>query len=391
MNGRKQKSPDPRRTGKKKPARQPGLPLRLLSGAGGLAARHPRPLIGFTGFAVLFSFVAANALWYQPNGHPAPFLATRDPQDPNRIAGFQPKRAAPDDVTTFRIERSPEPDDTPPQVTQAAPAPVPSSAPASVARPATTPAAVPFPSHAANPSQPQSSQPMPPAQPPADAGRQLIADVQRELVRRGLYEGVEDGVMGSRTEAAIVSYQRAAGLPQTGEVSPELLAALKTPAPDPVAQRAATRSQQVAAPIPKPARTTPSATRTAVNAPASSSARNATSSRPMENIGLHGDDPVAAAIRSSDRNPMMTPPADIPTGSARPVRPAANGPAGATPLVRQIQKGLANIAYTDVETDGVAGAQTRAAIRRFEKHYRLPETGEPNEAVLRKLKAIGAL
>jgi peptidoglycan hydrolase-like protein with peptidoglycan-binding domain len=111
----------------------------------------------------------------------------------------------------------------------------------------------------------------------------------------------------------------------------------------------------------------------------------------MENIGLHGDDPVAAAIRSSNRSPMMTPPADIPTGSARPVRPVAPGPAGATQLVLQIQKGLANIAYTDVETDGLAGAQTRAAIRRFEKHYRLPETGEPNEAVLKKLKAIGAL
>ena len=51
----------------------------------------------------------------------------------------------------------------------------------------------------------------------------------------------------------------------------------------------------------------------------------------------------------------------------------------------------ANIAYADVEVDGVAGEQTKAAIRRFEKHYRLPETGEPNAMVLKKLKSIGAL
>jgi peptidoglycan hydrolase-like protein with peptidoglycan-binding domain len=113
--------------------------------------------------------------------------------------------------------------------------------------------------------------------------------------------------------------------------------------------------------------------------------------RAAENVGLHADDPIAAAIRSSERAPSMTPPADIPTGTARPIRQLASATPGASPLVLQIQKGLSNIAYTDVEMDGVAGAQTKAAIRRFEKHYRLPETGEPNEAVLKKLKAIGAL
>jgi len=41
--------------------------------------------------------------------------------------------------------------------------------------------------------------------------------------------------------------------------------------------------------------------------------------------------------------------------------------------------------------DGVASDQTKAAIRRFQKHYRLPETGEPDVAVLKKLKSIGAL
>ena len=60
-------------------------------------------------------------------------------------------------------------------------------------------------------------------------------------------------------------------------------------------------------------------------------------------------------------------------------------------LVMKIQKGLSNLAYADIRVDGVAGAQTRDAIRHFEKHYRLPQTGEPSQAVLKKMKEIGAL
>jgi len=114
---------------------------------------------------------------------------------------------------------------------------------------------------------------------------------------------------------------------------------------------------------------------------------------------------VAAAIRASERKPSgMTPPASIPNAAASSGRPAAtpvaqrpNAPgqpnASAEPsnLVLQIQRGLSNIAYADVGVDGVAGAQTKAAIRRFQRHYRLPETGEPDELVLKKLKSIGAL
>jgi peptidoglycan hydrolase-like protein with peptidoglycan-binding domain len=89
----------------------------------------------------------------------------------------------------------------------------------------------------------------------------------------------------------------------------------------------------------------------------------------------------------------MRPPADIPN-IIRANQPVAQKPANSTPstdLVLQIQRGLSNIAYADVEVDGVAGLQTKEAIRRFQKHYRLPETGEPDGMVLKKLKSIGAL
>ncbi|MBO6918256.1 MAG: peptidoglycan-binding protein [Rhizobiaceae bacterium] len=59
-------------------------------------------------------------------------------------------------------------------------------------------------------------------------------------------------------------------------------------------------------------------------------------------------------------------------------------------MVRRIQIGLSQSAYPNIEVDGLAGKQTREAIAQFEKHYRLPITGLPNQQVLDKLKSIGA-
>lgn len=59
-------------------------------------------------------------------------------------------------------------------------------------------------------------------------------------------------------------------------------------------------------------------------------------------------------------------------------------------LVRQIQIGLSQSAYPHIEVDGLIGQQTQDAILQFEKHYRLPLTGMPNDRVLDKLRQIGA-
>lgn len=93
-------------------------------------------------------------------------------------------------------------------------------------------------------------------------------------------------------------------------------------------------------------------------------------------------DPVAAAIRSAEK--------DVGKSRAAP-KSVPNDAVNTVNMVMQIQKGLSNIAYSNVSVDGVAGEQTKAAIRRFQKHYRLPETGEPDMAVLKKLQDIGAL
>ncbi|ASW05927.1 MULTISPECIES: peptidoglycan-binding domain-containing protein [unclassified Rhizobium] len=337
MAPQKRKSPKGRGRGKRK---QPGLASRGavalgslslrgstalgglgLRGAGALAAligsavgRHPAIAGGMALFFGVFGFVTANALWYQTGAHPSPILRTRDPASPYQIPGrksfLHAQQADAGNVTTFRIERQDSASDS-----------------------------------ATAPSTAQSS----------SAPSKLIADVQAELIRHGLYDGAADGKPGSRTTSAILFFQEASGLPQTGTPTPELLAALR--ASNAAAAQPAGGRANAAAAVPAERPVNVSATADAI-------------------------DPVAAAIQNAEKN--------IRTGAVV-AKATPSDAVNKVNMVMQIQKGLSNIAYSNVSIDGVAGEQTKAAIRRFQKHYRLPETGEPNMAVLKKLQDIGAL
>lgn len=309
MAARKRKSPNGRR-GRQKPgllltgaAALGGVGMTGASALGGVIARNPSLAGGTAAFIVIFSFVAANALWYQPGTHPHPFFRTRDARFPFSIGRSASTEPNPADVTTFKIER-------------------PGDESAAVTTSATTPSAA-------------------PGQQPS----QLVMDIQQELIRRGLYNGTADGVIGPRTSAAILFFEETVGMPQGGDATPEVLAALKTGSIGPST-------------IP--------------------------ADKPPEDVSSQAsaEDPVAAAIRSAEKQVRTAPsaPKRVPSSELTNVD-----------LVLEIQKGLANMAYANVGVDGVAGEQTRAAIRHFQKHYNLPENGEPNTAVLKKLKEIGAI
>jgi peptidoglycan hydrolase-like protein with peptidoglycan-binding domain len=74
---------------------------------------------------------------------------------------------------------------------------------------------------------------------------EVIADIQRELARRGFYDGAADGVFGPKTNAAMRDFEQASGLRPGGE-------------PNEIFLRAVTRSpakagQQRMATVPQPA------------------------------------------------------------------------------------------------------------------------------------------
>lgn len=85
---------------------------------------------------------------------------------------------------------------------------------------------------------------------PEAAGRpraDIVTDIQRELSRRGLYDGPVDGMIGPKTDAAIRDFETAAKLKVSGEASEDVLrAVMRTPLkadaaaprsrPDPIAE-----------------------------------------------------------------------------------------------------------------------------------------------------------
>ncbi|WP_296103832.1 peptidoglycan-binding protein [uncultured Agrobacterium sp.] len=307
---------------KKTVRKEPGLLSVAARAMGQQVLSHPKLVGGSAAFLIVFGFVSANALWYQPGHHPAPFLRTRDEDDPNGIAGYRMTSTLGQhgNVTTFRIERQADAQEIDAQQASAQP---------EAGQVATAG---------------QGQQPA--SHPPSE----LVAEIQRELARRGLYDGPADGLRGPRTTAAILFFEETVGMEQTGEPTSRVLSALKIDS--------ATTVAAIPKALPK-------------DRPAAA------------NGGGVALDPVAAAIRNAEAKPLK--PQNVSLSSASGTNPAGKD------LVSKIQQGLVNIAYADVKVDGLAGEQTRQAIRNFEKHYRLPETGEPSEAVLKKLKSIGAL
>lgn len=61
---------------------------------------------------------------------------------------------------------------------------------------------------------------------PAPSRAQLITDIQRELNRRGFYDGAVDGLWGARTDAAARDFVQAAGVKITPDANEALLRAI---------------------------------------------------------------------------------------------------------------------------------------------------------------------
>jgi len=130
--------------------------------AGRLAAaigRHPREFVGIVMATIAIFAIFTNALFLQKGPHPAPIFATR-PLLKQEMPVAPPRMAAPSNIA------------------------------------------------------------------PDSAGQsraQLISDIQRELNRRGFYDGAVDGIWGAKTDAATRDFIQAAGLKINPDVSDGLL------------------------------------------------------------------------------------------------------------------------------------------------------------------------
>lgn len=136
------------------------------SGRGGIGSaisRYPREFVGIVMALAAMLAVFINALYLQKGAHPAPIFTTRP-----LLAGVAP----------------------------------------------------------ADPAKAQAIQSGATAGNTLPGGAQLIADIQRELGRRGFYDGAADGIWGAKTDAGARDFVQAAGLKISPEASEGLLRAL---------------------------------------------------------------------------------------------------------------------------------------------------------------------
>jgi peptidoglycan hydrolase-like protein with peptidoglycan-binding domain len=271
--------------------------------------------------ALTATAVVSNALFLQHGQHPEPWFATRP------ALAMTPDGEAVE-VPDPRPRGTPEMDPPAPRI-QPAVAP----AAAAVAPPAST---------------------------------QLVADLQRALGERGLYDGKVDGLFGARTRAAISAYEESEGLPITGVPSAAVLDRIVTAsiAPKPPAAPAASSPE---APAPVKA--------VAVDAGAAEAPQ------------LLSYPPKPASAPAAETAPVVTK-ASAPVAAVDP--PAQREDIGARRTL-SVQKALNQIGYGPVPEDGVTGEATIAAIRRFELDNGLPITGAAGDTLIEPLDAIGAM
>ena len=168
---------------------------------------------------------------------------------------------------------------------------------------------------------------------PAREREDPIAELQSMLASLGFYDADIDGLKGPRTRAAIDAYKVSVGLRGIDLSIEELLTSLRN-------------NMVVTAAIPRP--------RPEAAAP-----------------------PPVPAVAPA-------PPSDRRIGAAA-LAPVAD------PTVLRVQAGLRAFGNGHIRVDGVAGEQTRIAIREFQSLFRLPVTGEIDAVLVGKMVAVGLI
>ncbi|HLQ92399.1 MAG TPA: peptidoglycan-binding protein [Xanthobacteraceae bacterium] len=254
-----------------------------------------RDAVGSCVAIILGGTILTNVLFMQTGQHPAPLfrseLAASVPPSTN-VAPANPPAAKPSAANPSAT--------SPPAAKETPVASVPS------ARPPNAPT--------------QKAEPVPPAR----LGAEIVADIQRELARRGYYEGVIDGRYGPRTIAAIRDFEQTAGMKPSAEPSEILLQSIRRSSTKP-SRPATIVSTGVVPPRPAP--------------------------QPARN------DAIATALAPSKR-------------------------------VLTVQRVLSDYGYGQIKPTGVVDADTQIAIERFERERKLPVTGQPSDRVVRELSAI---
>ena len=100
---------------------------------------------------------------------------------------------------------------------------------------------------------------------------------------------------------------------------------------------------------------------------------------PLGNLVRSTSGPAAAPVASAPR-----PPAAIPAMTAQKVDPVANLITSSA-RVAAVQRALTDYGYGQIKATGTVGADTQAAIQKFERERKMPLTGQMSERLVKEL------
>ena len=197
---------------------------------------------------------------------------------------------------------------------------------------------------------------------------EVIVQAQRQLKALGFNPGPIDGTLGSQTTAAVREYQRAYRLPQTARLDETTLRSLlpdrfQTPiGPTGLSNREVIIQAQRQL---KALGFDPGTTDGDVGPQTEAAVREYQRAYRLPTTGVLDE----ATVRSLLAEPPQPPPA-----------PLSN-----REVVLQAQRQLKALGFNPGTIDGNLGPQTQAAVREYQRAYRLSPTGMLDEATVRSL------
>ena len=203
--------------------------------------------------------------------------------------------------------------------------------------------------------------------------QRLVRDIQVELRRLGMYGGLLDGLNGPATERGVRAYQRARGLPETGDIDTALLARL--------AMDTGADVDNLPPLPPLPPQTAPGHSSSGQPSPTASSASN-------PSPGSVRTTRVTPPVPSPSAPRAQTVSAPVNAGPVPPASVGSNALSGDRARIARLQAALSEMGYGPISVDGFAGEQTANAIRRFELDRGLAITGALGPMVEQEVEKV---
>ena len=215
----------------------------------------------------------------------------------------------------------------------------------------------------------------------------IEAEAERGLALRVLLHSPKDMVAGVLAAAAVVAILTNALFLQAGRhpspmfggsvvtlPPPAPVAAVASPIPRPRPVEAARPVEPVVTEQPKPIETKPVEMKPAETKPVEAKPSDSKPSDPMTNLVMKSTSAAPVAAPSN----VLRPPAPIPTANLN----------AAGKKIASVQRALTEYGYGQLKPTGAIGADTQAAIAKFERARKLPVTGQMSDRLVHELTVM---